>query len=130
MRLVYYHNGCAIALPGTQQLRSDRVAIAEYIKSENHYDDTDVQIIEAYQQQLESNRKRLLALEDDAFEFIKHTVNDHSPREILVSFSGGKDSTVVSDLVRRALGRADILHIFGDTKLEDENTGSDPSQCG
>jgi phosphoadenosine phosphosulfate reductase len=37
---------------------------------------------------------------------------------MFVSFSGGKDSSVVSDLVMRALGRADILHIFGDTTLE------------
>jgi phosphoadenosine phosphosulfate reductase len=41
---------------------------------------------------------------------------------VMVSFSGGKDSTVVSDLVRRALGRADVLHIFSDTTLEDKNT--------
>jgi len=40
----------------------------------------------------------------------------------MVSFSGGKDSTVVSDIVRRALGRSDILHVFGDTTLEDPNT--------
>ncbi len=35
-----------------------------------------------------------------------------------VSFSGGKDSTVVSDLVRKALGNPSIIHIFGDTTLE------------
>ncbi len=35
-----------------------------------------------------------------------------------VSFSGGKDSTVVSDLVRKALGNPSIIHIFGNTTLE------------
>ena len=35
-----------------------------------------------------------------------------------VSFSGGKDSTVVSNLVIRALGNPGIIHIFGDTTLE------------
>ena len=38
--------------------------------------------------------------------------------QVYVSFSGGKDSTVVSDLVRKALGRPDIIHIFGNTTLE------------
>lgn len=36
----------------------------------------------------------------------------------MVSFSGGKDSTVVSHLVRKALNNQSILHIFGDTTLE------------
>lgn len=35
-----------------------------------------------------------------------------------VSFSGGKDSTVVSDLVRKATGNPSIIHIFGNTTLE------------
>ena len=37
---------------------------------------------------------------------------------MMVSFSGGKDSTVTSHVVRTALGSNDILHIFGDTTLE------------
>ena len=37
---------------------------------------------------------------------------------MFVSFSGGKDSTVTSDLVMRALSEPKILHIFGDTTLE------------
>ena len=34
---------------------------------------------------------------------------------MMISFSGGKDSTVTSHLVRTALGSNDILHVFGDT---------------
>ena len=37
---------------------------------------------------------------------------------IFVSFSGGKDSTVVSHLVRKKMREEKVLHIFGDTKLE------------
>lgn len=37
---------------------------------------------------------------------------------IFVSFSAGKDSTVVSDLVRKALANPSIIHIFGNTTLE------------
>ncbi len=39
-----------------------------------------------------------------------------------VSFSGGKDSTVVSDLVRKALGTPSVIHIFGNTTLEFPHT--------
>lgn len=39
-----------------------------------------------------------------------------------VSFSGGKDSTVVSNLVREAYGTQKIIHIFGDTTLEFDTT--------
>lgn len=63
------------------------------------------------------------------FDFIsteaKQFVRDYSKRFInndtnaaFVSFSGGKDSTVVSDLVRRALANPSIIHIFGNTTLE------------
>ncbi len=36
----------------------------------------------------------------------------------IVSFSGGKDSTVVSDLVIKVLNDINILHVFGGTTLE------------
>jgi len=55
----------------------------------------------------------------------KQYISDFSKRFInndlnaaFVSFSGGKDSTVVSDLVRKALGNPSIIHIFGNTTLE------------
>ena len=37
---------------------------------------------------------------------------------MFVSFSGGKDSTVTSDLVINALNDDKIIHIYGDTTLE------------
>ncbi|MFA7107526.1 MAG: phosphoadenosine phosphosulfate reductase family protein [Sphaerochaetaceae bacterium] len=36
----------------------------------------------------------------------------------MVSFSGGKDSTAVSDIVMKAIGSPRIMHLFGDTTLE------------
>lgn len=65
-----------------------------------------------------ANKKHLQELEYDSFEFIKMASEKYDNRINMVSFSGGKDSTVVSSLVRRALGAADILHIFGNTTLE------------
>ena len=41
---------------------------------------------------------------------------------MFVSFSGGKDSTVTSHLVRTALSNPSIIHIFGDTTLEFPDT--------
>lgn len=78
------------------------------------YDDFD-RMISRY---IEANQSRLQELEYKAFEFVKEVVEKYSDRIKMVSFSGGKDSTVVSSLVRRALGSSQILHVFGDTTLE------------
>jgi phosphoadenosine phosphosulfate reductase len=118
----YYINGQSVSLPGSTQLKDDLPAIAEYIRDSHHYDSLDEQLISDYCQQLEINRTHLLDLEDEAFQFVQHAMTRFSNRTLMVSFSGGKDSTVVSDLVRRGLGRSDILHVFGDTTLEDEFT--------
>lgn len=67
------------------------------------------------------------------FEFItteaKQYINELSSKYLndetnaaFVSFSGGKDSTVVSDLVRKALANPSIIHIFGNTTLEFPHT--------
>ncbi|MGL4358341.1 MAG: phosphoadenosine phosphosulfate reductase family protein [Cetobacterium sp.] len=53
-----------------------------------------------------------------AIPFIVENAEKYKNRVMLVSFSGGKDSTVVSHLVRLALNNQSILHIFGDTTLE------------
>ena len=53
-----------------------------------------------------------------AYPFIEEVIEKYKNRIPMVSFSGGKDSTVVSHLVRKALNKQEILHIFGDTTLE------------
>lgn len=45
----------------------------------------------------------------------KYVVDNYIPT---VSFSGGKDSTVISRIVRDALQDNTIIHLFGDTTLE------------
>ena len=42
--------------------------------------------------------------------------------KIIVGFSGGKDSTVVSRIVRDALQNESVIHFFGDTTLEFPST--------
>ncbi len=50
--------------------------------------------------------------------FIEEQAAKYANRTLVVSFSGGKDSIVVSHLVRKSLNNQSIIHIFGDTTLE------------
>lgn len=122
----YYISGESVSLPNTERIRADLPTIAAYINDSDHYDALDKQLIEDYQKALANSytQGHLNALEREADKFVMDTVKRFPEKRWLymVSFSGGKDSTVVSEIVRRALSRSDILHVFGDTTLEDENT--------
>lgn len=67
---------------------------------------------------VESNRLRLNYIMSEAIEYIKEIARQYNDDSMFVSFSGGKDSTVTSDIVMKALGRENIIHIYGDTTLE------------
>lgn len=67
---------------------------------------------------IQANRGRFEEIEKEAISYIKEKCSSYDRKDLLVSFSGGKDSTVTSDLVLRALNTAQIAHIFGDTTLE------------
>ncbi|MBZ9634598.1 phosphoadenosine phosphosulfate reductase family protein [Clostridium sp. FP1] len=67
---------------------------------------------------IEANRKRLNSIVSEAMEFTKKSAEDYGLDEMFISFSGGKDSTVIQDLVVKALSKPEIIHIFGDTTLE------------
>lgn len=80
------------------------------------------------------NKGRLSFIIDEAHTFIQKTEQGFEwdlrksewvskvpayPREcVVVSFSGGKDSTVTADLTIKALGDPALVHIFGNTTLE------------
>lgn len=68
-----------------------------------------------------ANQSSLDKLEYQAIEFIKQAAETFQGKLPIISFSGGKDSCVVSHLVRLALG-SKILHIFGDTTIEYPDT--------
>lgn len=70
----------------------------------------------------QANRKYIEKLQYEAEDFIRRTVKAYSGKTTMVSFSGGKDSTVTSHLVMNALGRSDVLHIFADTTIEFPDT--------
>lgn len=65
-----------------------------------------------------ANRDRLNSIKNEAYDFIKDTAKDYPANNTVISFSGGKDSTVVADLVVRALSNPSLVHIFGNTTLE------------
>jgi phosphoadenosine phosphosulfate reductase len=53
---------------------------------------------------IELNKTRLHYIVDEAFSFVKDTSSPYPRENIVISFSGGKDSTVAADLAMRALG--------------------------
>jgi phosphoadenosine phosphosulfate reductase len=67
---------------------------------------------------IELNRSRLHYIIDEAYRFIKEASASYPNERIVISFSGGKDSTVTADLTVRALNDPSLVHIFGNTTLE------------
>lgn len=67
---------------------------------------------------IKANKNRLNALIDEAHSFIKKTAEKFNRENVVLSFSGGKDSTVTADLAIKALSDPSLVHIFGDTTLE------------
>ena len=65
-----------------------------------------------------ANKDRFHEITSEAKDYIQRTAATTDLNSMFVSFSGGKDSTVVSSLVLSSLGTPKILHIFGDTTLE------------
>ena len=108
-----------------------RVPYVEFYKNKKHLevaeelrreivDDDSIVCVSAY---LEANTRYLNELIYEAENYIvdltdKYGINETMQYVPTVSFSGGKDSTVVSRLVRDALQNESIIHFFGDTTLE------------
>ncbi len=67
---------------------------------------------------VQANLLRLNSIKDEAARFIRSAVKKYTEEDIVLSFSGGKDSTVTADIVTKALGNPSLVHIFGDTTLE------------
>ena len=67
---------------------------------------------------VENNKSRFNYINAEATEYLENELENNNISDMFVSFSGGKDSTVVSDLVIRSLGTPKVTHIFGDTTLE------------
>lgn len=75
---------------------------------------------------VEANKNYIQNLVYEAEQYVVDILKQYQDRQYIptVSFSGGKDSTVVSRIVRDALQDNTILHFFGDTTLEFPETYS------
>lgn len=67
---------------------------------------------------VKSNKARLSYIIDEAQAFIEREAAKFPRENIVVSFSGGKDSTATADLAVKALSDPTLVHIFGNTTLE------------
>ncbi len=113
----YYADGKKIPFTPSQVRYTDvdaiRAQLAEY-EEQNRYS-----AFESYIKKfIEVNRSRYDYIVSEATSYIRQMAESYEPTEMYVSFSGGKDSTVTSSLVMRALSSGEILHIYGDTTLE------------
>lgn len=90
------------------------IRLLEKYKPLNSYDNFN-NIVKKF---VNANSKRFNHITTEATEFVKQAIQGYGLDETFVSFSGGKDSTVVSDLVVKAISDPTIIHIFGDTTLE------------
>ena len=109
-----------------------RIPYREWYKQKNHLEIADelssnITIennYEEYSGYVKANLEYIKGLVYEAENYIVQTYNDFKKDNYIptVSFSGGKDSTVVSKLVRDALQDNSIVHFFGDTTLEFEET--------
>jgi len=70
----------------------------------------------------DANARYINELIHEGQSFIDDTLNAYKKRTYFISFSGGKDSTVVSHMVMNALGKSTVLHVFSDTTIEFPDT--------
>ena len=103
--------------------KANKLSLDEVRKIRNLYleNETSIDYVpfqENIEKFIEANRNRYNYITEEAVTYIQGYRKKYSVEEMLVSFSGGKDSTVTSHLVCSAMGTNRILHIFGDTTLE------------
>lgn len=113
----YYIDGKSISIPSKtfQLANADEIAsILNAEGSQNTYKFFEEHIGRFIQ----ANQARLNYLIDEAHSFIQKASAKFDEEKIVISFSGGKDSTVTADLVTKALSNPELTHIFGNTTLE------------
>ena len=117
----YYVDGKSVVVPNNIYENSDPDEVISQLQAAkgNNSSKAFTQYIDLY---MRANHRRLTFLKDEAYQFIQHASESFDPEQIVVSFSGGKDSTVTADLAIKALSNPSLVHIFGDTTLEFPST--------
>ena len=117
----YYVDGEPIPISNDLYCNADIDTILNLLqqnKNQNSYEYFDKQI----KLFVAANCNRLNYIIDEAYAFIRKAAQNFPEERIVISFSGGKDSTVTADLAVKALSNPSLVHIFGDTTLEFPST--------
>lgn len=117
----YYIDGESVVISSKTFQTADTdylIKEIEKYKKENDYEIFNNHILNF----ILANKSRLDYLKDEAFEFVRKTALKFDEERIVLSFSGGKDSTVTADVVVKALSNPSLVHIFGNTTLEFPST--------
>jgi phosphoadenosine phosphosulfate reductase len=114
----YYYKGLMVGeAKGGNLFQSPSIDITEE-GNELHLKPIDIKKV------IEKNKKSLFVLENEAMDFVEHTYRVYRNKMdfFAVSFSGGKDSQAVLDIVSRVLHPEDFIVIFSDTTMEIPHT--------
>ncbi|MBP1566709.1 MAG: phosphoadenosine phosphosulfate reductase family protein [Oscillospiraceae bacterium] len=117
----YYFNGKTKVISSKLYHKYDPEYISDQLQNYSKCNSYDF-FLNNIKKFVSANRSRLCMIIDEAHKFIKSEAKNYSIERIVVSFSGGKDSTVTADLVVKALSEPTIVHIFGNTTLEFPST--------
>ena len=113
----YYVNGKPVVISSKTYQMADVDSIVLKLKKYHdliNYDSFNKEV----KNFIESNKARLDYLKNEAYSFVQKATNGFDEENIVISFSGGKDSTVTADVVIKALSNPSLVHLFGDTTLE------------
>lgn len=113
----YYIDGKAVPLPMSLFQSADTDAIGEAVRKNQALNDHSF-FEENIRLFAKANADRLNYLESEAYAFVNEVAAKYAREKIVISFSGGKDSTATAHLVTTALSDPSIIHIFGNTTLE------------
>ena len=117
---VYIVDGKKVKLPIARinQLPLDEINVLKQ-KYDAFEESIDYRFFDRYVERfIKANEDRYNYITEEAVGFVQKYREKYEIEDMMVSFSGGKDSTVTSHIVNRALGTNKVLHIFGDTTLE------------
>lgn len=117
----YYVNGKSISISSKYYETADVETIREQLEHLNSQNKCH-KFYEYVKLFVKANRNRLNYIKDESFDFVKATASKYDDEKIVISFSGGKDSTVTADIVTKALSNPSLVHVFGDTTLEFPST--------
>lgn len=113
----YYIDGKSVSLPSSlfKTANADEITRKlEIHKKNNSYTFFDKNI----KWFIEANVLRLNYLKDEAYRFVNREAAKFPEENVVISFSGGKDSTATADVVIKSLSNPSLVHIFGNTTLE------------